>query len=175
MFRPVRWPPLYRRRWRLPYQLQFLDASNGNPLDLIRHDLVASPIVESRHARSSSPCQKHPCTKRSLCARPARGVRLANVKQTRAGTIPGENILRPRQVFEAKCARSGTFNAESGGGSPASTASCARYQSDLRAPKFCAAASPLVLRRTIVSKALSAAAASISGSDAWCRSLMISA
>ena len=69
----------------------------------------------------------------------------------------------------------GHFNAESGGGSPASSASCARYQSDLRAPKFCAAANPLVVRRTIVSKALSAAAASISGSDAWCRFLMISA
>jgi hypothetical protein len=56
-----------------------------------------------------------------------------------------------------------------------SLASCARYQSDLRAPKFCAAANPLVVRRTIVSKALRTAAASISGSDAWCRFLMISA
>jgi hypothetical protein len=67
------------------------------------------------------------------------------------------------------------LDAESGGGSPASSPSCARYQSDLRAPKFWAVANPLVVRRTIVSKALSAAAASISGSDAWCRFLMISA
>src|SRR5580704_11790152 len=90
---------------------------------------------------------------------------------------PGDNAIGHgrRPGFWGQMCPLGHFNAESGGGSPASSTSYARYQSDLRAPKFCAAANPIVVLRTIVSKALSAAAASISGSDAWCGFLMISA
>jgi hypothetical protein len=50
----------------------------------------------------------------------------------------------------------------------------ARSHPDLRAPTFWPTANPPVFWWTIGSKVLSAAAASIPGSDAWCRSLMIS-
>ncbi len=109
-----------------------------------------------------------------LCSSNERQLALKHLRIAREQIPGGENFATETGFWGQMCPL-GHFNAGSGGGSPTSSASCARYQSDLRAPKFCAAANPLVVRRTIVSKALSAAAASISGSDAWCRFLMISA